>query len=213
MYLYSRQFRLNGSRLHTAMTWAIETAEYVKEVTGIPIRVWAEAYSPGANTVSFTCTMPDMAALEGAWDKLLADGHYHELVDTGVTYGIPESLQDRLMTIVFPTELGPPAEMEYAVVVTSTLSPGNLAKGTLVGIEIAERVQKLTGQTCLFTLSETGDYGGVGWSTLFPNATAMDQANEALYGDPSFTEFVDTNSGCFTGVPGATQQRILRRIL
>lgn len=213
MYLYSRQFRLSGSRMHTAITWAIETAEYVKEVTGIPIRVWAQVYSPGANTLNFTCTVPDLAALEGAFDKLMADNHYQELVDTGVTYGIPESLEDHLMTILYPTEQTAPTEMEYVVNVTSTLAAGRMAKGVPAGIELAERVHKTTGAPCLFTVSESGNYGGVAWSTLFPNATAIDQANQALYGDPSFIEFVDANSDCFTSDPMATQQTILRRIL
>lgn len=213
MYLFSRQFRLNGSRLHTATSWAIETAEYVKEVTGVPIRVWSQVYSPEANTLNFTCTMPDLAALEGAFDKLLADNHYHELADTGVTYGIPESLQDRLMMVMFPAEPPGVTDVEYVVSVNSTMAPGQMAKAVPAGIEIAERVQKLTGAPCIFTVSESGNYGGVGWSTLFPSARAIDEANQALYGDPTFVELVDSSAGCFTDTPGATTQRILRRVL
>lgn len=215
MYLFTRQFRLSGARLRAGTEWAVETTEFCRRTTGLPINLWAEVYSPRPNNLVWAVVVPDLPALETAFDKLMVENHYHDLLDTGLTYGIASSVEDQLRAMVHPQEPRAATEdLEYCAVVTSNMANGHLADGIAVGVEIAQMAEKITGIPTAFFAHTTGNYGGVDWITLYANAAEMDRASTELNTSPEFVELVDTKAGsAFMGTPGATTQRAFRKII
>lgn len=213
MYQYSRLVRLSGSKMEAAMSWAADITEHVKSVTGLPISLFMEVLSATPGTLAWTTIVPDLVTLEAGIDKLPADPRFNELVEAGQAYELPGSVSDRLRSVVHPT--APPAnpvQPEYVTCVYGTIAAGNFARGVAVGVEIAQRVEAITGNVTMFAMDSTGNYGGVAWLTGSPSIAAMQEAEQQINADPSFVEYIDKEaSSAF--VEGATTQRILRRVM
>jgi hypothetical protein len=58
-----------------------------------------------------------------------------------------------------------------------------MASGIELGVEICQRVKKVTGSPSSFGVTSTGPYGGVIWITGFPSMAELQRAGEALNGD------------------------------
>ena len=213
MYQFSRLARLSGSQAASAMGWATEITEHVKSVTGLSVSLFTEVFSAAPGTLAWTTIVPDLATLEAAFDKLTPDTRYNELAEAGQAYTLPGSLSDRLRTIVHPTE--PPAnptQPEYVTCVYATIANGNFARGVAAGVEIAQRVERVTGNVTIFAMDSTGNYGGVAWLTGSASISEMEQAEQKINADLSFVDYIDKEaSSAF--VEGATTQRILRRVI
>ena len=90
---------------------------------------------------------------------------------------------------------------------------GKLARGVELGIDIAQRAEKIAGAPTLFTINVTGTYGGVGWATGHANVRAMEASQAALTADPTWGEYVDRETmGVYADEPSMTTQIIYRRI-
>jgi hypothetical protein len=215
MYLFSRQTRLSGSNLPAAMSWAVDMTEHVKSMTAMQVTLFTEVYSAAPGTLVWSTVVDDLTVLETAFDKLMADSRYHELVATGLQYGIPGTLKDMLRTIVYPTE-APPADApmpEYVTCTYSTIANGQIARAVPIGVEIAQRVTQLTGTPTIFAVDSTGSYGGVAWLGFSSSIAEMQQGEEKINTDPSFVEFIDKEAAtAFVGAPGTTS-RIIRRVV
>lgn len=212
MYQFSRLARLSGAQGASAMGWAVDITEHVKSVTGLSLSLFAEVYSATPGTLVWTTTVPDLATLEAAFDKLPPDPHFNELAEAGQAYTLPGSLSDRLRTIVHPAE-GPIAitQSEYVTAVYATIANGNFAHGVAAGIEIAQRVERITGNVTVFAMDATGNYGGVAWLTGTAGISELQAAEEKINADLSFVDYIDKEaSSAF--VEGATTQRIVRRV-
>jgi hypothetical protein len=216
MYVFSRSSRLSGLHAHAALTWAATITEKVQQTTGLEVNLFSRVYGADVGTLVWGSIVPDLQALEAAFDKLSVDDGFQELSDKGFEYFLPGSTADRLSSIVHPTDAAAVTERrpEYISVVETTIANGHLAEGMAVGVEIAQRAQSITGMTTLFTASTTGNYGTVSWATAFAGIAEMERANELINSDPSFVELIDKKAGgVYTSDPTATQQGILRRIV
>lgn len=213
MYQFSRLIRLSGSQALSAMSWAAEITEHVKNVTGLSVSLFTEVLSAAPGTLAWSTIVPDLATLEAAFDKLTPDPRYNELAEAGQAYELPGSVSDRLRTIVHPAEPpASPAQPEYVTCVYATIANGNLASGVAAGVEIAQRVERITGNPTIFAMDATGNYGGVAWLTGSASISEMQQAEEKINSDLSFVEYIDKEaSSAF--VEGMTTQRILRRVI
>ena len=213
MYQFSRLVRLSGSQAVSAMGWATEITEHVKSVTGLSVSLFTEVFSAAPGTLAWTTIVPDLATLEAAFDKLTPDTRYNELAEAGQAYALPGSLSDRLRTIVHPTEPPVnPTQPEYVTCVYATIANGNFARGVAAGVEIAQRVERITGNVTIFAMDSTGNYGGVAWLTGSAGISEMEQAEQKINADLSFVDYIDKEaSSAF--VEGATTQRILRRVI
>lgn len=218
MYRFSRQLQLSGSKVTSAMAWAVEMTEQVKNVTGLPVNLLSEVLSPGAGTLVWSVMAADLSVFEAAMDKLVVDNRYNELTETGFEYTLPGTLKDMLRTIVHPSEPPVPGtpipDFEYVSCTYSSIAAGQFARAIPIGIEIAQRATELTGTMTVFEIDSTGNYGGVAWLGVSPNITALQQGEERINQDPSFIEFIDKEaSTAFNSGPGATTSRILRKVL
>jgi hypothetical protein len=197
------------------MAWAAAVTEHASQTIGLPISLYVHTLSPDVGTTVAGLIAPDLATLDVAFDKLAADSAYAELVEKGHEFVLPGSTQDRLAQVIYPENFAPDPDrrFDYIVGVQSTIAAGHGARGMAAGVEAAQRAEALSGATVVFLGGVTGNYGGVGWLLLYPDAAAMDRGQTALAGDPGFIEFIDSLEGVFADTPGATTQLIIRRII
>jgi len=212
MYLFGRRAQLSGNKFRKSLEWVAEVTNRVSQTTGLQVGVWNQMFSPAVGTILWTATVPDLATLEGATDKLMVDEDYADLVDKGLDYTMPGMVDDVLGVIISGAP-DPDRPNEYAIVARASIVSGQIATGMALGVEIAERVEAITGSPTLFIAEATGNYGGVGWATGFANISDMERAQMAVNGDAKFIELVDAKAkGVFNDSPGSATQVIYRRI-
>lgn len=212
MYLFSRQARLAPGNTHDAMVWAANITEKVKQITSLDVSLFTKMFSTEVGTLAWTAFVPDLATLETANDKLLADNGYVALVDAGAKFSTAGA-DDILAQIISDT---PPTDrqVEYATVVSTTCTNGNVAKGMQLAIAIAERAQQSTGDPVMVSSAVTGNYGAVAWLSGYEDIQAMERSQQALNADAKFMEFIDKNvAGVYADEPAASQQTVWRRVV
>jgi hypothetical protein len=75
MYLFSRRVRLAAGNTRAAMEWALGQTEKVNRITGLPISLYAQVFSPEVGAIGWSTFVPDLATLEAAGDKLQVEGN------------------------------------------------------------------------------------------------------------------------------------------
>jgi hypothetical protein len=210
MYLFTRQTRLANGNGTAGLDWATSVARKVKEVTGQDVDVWSTVYSAGVGTISWTGWVADLASLEEVGDKLNADPGMNEMVNRGASL-IDGSLDDGLLEPIYG-EPDPTAALQYVGGVVAVASAGSIERAMTIGIEIAQKAEAITGLQTMFVRSLTGPYGGVGWLTGYETITAMEEAQNALAGEPTWLKLIDSTKGCFVEDAASTQATIYRRL-
>ncbi len=195
-----------------AMAWAVTIGEKVTQITGLQISLYSRVFSAEVGTLVWATIVPDLATLEAAVDKLMTDDGYHEMLQTGQKYLIPGSIHDRLSQLVHPTEVDPNRHIEYVALVRSTILQGQMARGGAAGVEIAQRVEQITGVPVMFLSEATGNYGEVSWAIAYSDIAELERFNQTLYADQSFVGYIDSLGGVFAG-EGGTTQIIMRRVV
>jgi hypothetical protein len=212
MYLFSRRARLAPGNTRAAMTWATDITEKANQITDLSVSAFTSTFSPEVGTVVWSTFAPDLASLEAANDKLLADDGYVVMIDEGSRL-IESNIDDALLQIVHG-EVDPSRRVEYATTVQAVCASGSVARGMELGVEIAQRVENITGVPSLFATGVTGPYGSVSWFSGFADAREMDRAQQALSADASFARFIDDNvRGVYAEDFTITRQLIYRRLV
>jgi hypothetical protein len=85
----------------------------------------------------------------------------------------------------------PNRQIEYVTTVRTVCANGNLARGMELGVEIAQRAEKITGTPTLFLADVTGTYGGVGWASGHANAQELEATQQKLAADASWAKWID----------------------
>jgi len=89
-----------------------------------------------------------------------------------------------------------------------------VARGIELGIEIAQKAEKIIGSAGMFATAATGSYGSVAWLSGYADVNELDRAQQKLAADTKFAEFIDKSvPGVYTDEPTASRQVILRRIV
>ena len=213
MYLFSRRARLSGVKFRESIAWATSITERVAQTTGMQVGLWNQTFSPAVGTLVWSTFVPDLATLEAANDKLMVDDAYNDLVERGTEFVIPGSIDDSLGMFIHG-QPDPNRHVEYVAVVRSTIAAGKLARGMGLGVEIAQRAEKITGVPTAFVADATGNYGGVAWLTAFANVAELERGEQTLNTDQAFIELIDTQAtGVYADQAGATTQLVYRRIV
>jgi hypothetical protein len=211
MYLFSRRGRLGGGNLSEANEWAVGITESVNRITGLNVSLYAQVYSPEFGTMVWSCFLPDLAALEAAGDKLLADDAYVAAADKGAAM-IDGGLDDSLLQVIHG-EVDPNRQIEYVTSVRTVCANGNLRRGLELGVEIAQRAEKVSGSPTMFLLEATGTYGGVGWVSGFPDVRTMETAQQALSADEEWLKYIDKEAArVYADAPGAATSLMYRHV-
>jgi hypothetical protein len=211
MYLFSRTVRLAPGNTKAAMTWATSITEKVNQISDLPVALYLQTFSPEVGRMAWSTFAPDLAALEAVNDKLVADDSYLALVDSGAKFALGGA-DDLLSQVVYGAP-DPARQVEYVSTVTTTCANGAVMRGIELGVEIAQRVEKVIGLPGLFGTAVTGNYGSVGWITGYTDVAEMERAQAALAASTDFGKFIDKNvPGVYTDDPTASQQLIFRKI-
>ena len=211
MYLFSRRIRLAPGNTRKSMEWALAQTESVNKITGLPVSLFMQVYSPEVGVMAWSTFVPDLTTLEAAGDKLNADEGFASAVDAGSSMTVGGA--DDLLAQVIYGEPDPNRQIEYATAVQTVCATGSVGRGMEAGVELAQRAEQVMGTPVLFLANVTGNYGTVGWLSGYENVQAMESAQQALTSDADWAQFVDQKtSGVYTDDPSATTQLIFRRL-
>jgi hypothetical protein len=212
MYVFNRSGRMSGANEREAIPWAIAIGEKVSQVTGLQVSLYSHVFSPEVGTLVWATIVPDLVTLEAAMDKILPDDGYHDMAQAGLNYVDPASFHDRLEQIVHPGDLDTNLQHGYVSLVRSTINGGQLARGMTSGVEIAQRLEQITGMQCVFMSQATGNYGEVSWAVPFADIVELERAGQAINSDLSFVGLIDSLGGVYTDTPGASTQVVMRKL-
>jgi hypothetical protein len=212
MFLYTRRATLKNGNTRKAMDFALKITEKANKVSGLDVSLYSEVYSPNAGALVWSAFVPDLATLEAGTDKLQGDDGFVKLIDEGAAF-VQEGIADGLSMLVSGTP-DPNRTVNYATVVQTACSNGNIGHGIEVGIEIAQRAEKITGVPTLFMATVTGPYSGVAWITGVADIQSVEAAQAALVADVSFGEFIDQEAGgVYTDDENLTTSTLYRRLV
>ena len=211
MYLFSRRVRIGGGQTRAAMEWALGQTEKVNRITGLQVSLYTQVYSLEVGSIGWSTFVPDLATLEAAGDKLNVDDDFVSATDKGAALTVGGA-EDTLSQVLSGAP-DPSRQIEYVTGVRTVCATGNLARGMELGVEIAQRAEKITGTPTLFLADVTGIYGGVGWVSGHENIQALETAQQKLASDASWAKYLDKEvKGTYVDEPGQTTQLIYRRL-
>lgn len=204
MYLYSTSVRPGMANPVKVMEWALSMTEKINQISAVPSALWTSVMSPAMGTLAWTSVVSDLAIIEATEAKLAADPGYMALVDEATALLSTDPADQMLMRLVHGDRDAASIDAHYASTVRATLAPGSMGAGIELGVDLAQRVKKITGRPTSFAVSVTGDYGAVMWVSLAETIEQLQAANEALDSDAEFSKAVDNEAGK-AYLPGATQ--------
>lgn len=207
MYLFTRRGRL--TRGVQGVLWATTIRDHVSQLIGNEVGLWATAYSPATGTVTWTSWWSDLATLDAAMRRLTADKRYVELVVEGIEY-MPLGVDDALFQSLYMTD-GDMSSMNVVGTVSAVTAVGKAVEAVTSGIAIAQKFESITGQPSGFHVNVTGNYGGVGWLSAYPDLAAFEAANSKVSADASWLAYLDSLT-CYGTDVSATQSTLYQKI-
>ena len=202
MYVFTRSRRVDPEHFTKAMESVVELTEHARKITGRQIDAWTAVMSPEVGTIVWSLWAEKIGDIEQGGDALAADSGFMKLVEKyDDLYEGP--YVDGIATVVHGDVDPSDTSYEYVGVAVATLANGRLQEGIAAGIEIAEAVTKATGDNTLFTVNNTGIFGGVAWITPMANVAAVDAGEAALTASAEWLPLLDRVGSAFN--PGASQ--------
>ena len=188
-YMFNRSARLGAGKTLDAMAWAVKITEKVNSITGTETSLWATSMSPEVGMLSWNSVVEDYAELMTANDKLMADGGYLDLLEQGSNYADGNGADDVLIRLLHAEPVSAPPN--FASVTAGHVASGRSVDAMTLGVEIAQRITKITGRPAMFGSSVTGDFGGIGFIVLSDTIEQVQAADEALAADPDWATMID----------------------
>lgn len=210
MFLFTRRSRLAGGNGMAGIEWATGVCAKVKEITGQEVQLWANVYSPGFGTISWTSWFADLASLESVADALSADASYQALANSAPSF-TEGGFDDGLLQPIHGAP-DPERPIQYVIGVQAVAAAGNAERAIAAGVDIAQHSESTTGVPTMFLRSLSGPYGAVGWLTGYESIAAVQAASEALEADPAWLKLIDSTEGCFVADAAITQQTLYRKL-
>lgn len=211
MYLFTRIASVTAGTLRRRIAWALDQTERVNRITDLRFSLYTPAFSPQVGSLVWSTFVPDLTALEAADSKLMVEEDFLAAIEEGAEF-LGSSLDDGVSQVLYGAP-DPTRHIEYVGAVRTVCANGEFRRGLELGVEIAQRADRITGLQTLFVASMTGDYGTVGWLTGHPDVGSVERSNAALAADRDWLDFIDREaSGAYTDEPGATQQLCYRRL-
>lgn len=211
MYVFTRSIRLGGSgKIRDAMTWSLELTEKINQISETRFSLWSPLFSANAMSLSWATQVDELEELEAVDAKLMADDSYVSMIDRGTAFNSGDQVDDALVSYVHG-DFSKSGDVKVVSIVETTVANGAFAKGMEVGVEIAERVEKITGLPTGFGIHSSGTYGRVQWLTGYGSIAEMQKAENAVNSDPGFLQLLDSKVP-EVYVQGSGEQRLARKI-
>lgn len=224
-YLLTRQAQLSPGQTMKSLEWAQNVTEKVGSVTGLPVRLYQQVFSPQVGGLQWHVFVPNISTLESLLDKIQQDDAALKLIDTGAQYltaqntGLTVGHISDFLSSVISGEVGLHGAQQarggpqYQTIVQAIMTPGNYEQAMQVGPQIAQQVEKVSGAPTLFAIDQTGVYGGARFITSFDDVRQMEQSQQRLQENREWLQFIDEQAGTFSDQPFSTRQSIYRRLL
>ena len=210
MYLFARRGRLAGTVGEAPVQWALAVGAKAQEISGHEVQLWANVYSEGFGTLTWTMWVPDLAAMEAASDAVQGDADYQALTALGATH-LDGGVDDRLFTPVAGAP-DPDRDVAYVSSVEAVCAAGSISRAMAAGVELAEQAEKITGLPTIFGRRLTGPYGSIGWLTGYADLAEFERAQDDLAAESTWVELLDGTEGCFVEDAAVTHQTLYRRL-
>ena len=205
MYLYSMSARPGPVNPVKVMDWALRMTEKVNQIGEAPVALWTPVMSGASGTLAWTAVVPDLAMVLDTQAKLIADSGYLALVDEATELLSPtETPVEGVMQLVHGDSDAAKVDANFAMTVMATLAPGAMRSGVQLGVDIAQRVKRLTGLPTSFAIGVTGPYGAVMWVSLAETIEQLQAGNDAMNADEDFARLLDEQAAD-AYLPGAEQ--------
>ena len=212
MYLYSTSVRPGMANPAKVMDWALRMTEKINQIGEVPSTLWTSVMSPATGTLAWTSVVSDLGIIEATEAKLFADSGYMALVDEAIgLMSATEPPVQMLMQLVHGDSDAANFDAQYASTVLATLAPGSMRTGIELGVDIAQRVKRITGLPTSFAVGVTGDYGAVMWVSLAETIQQLQAGNEALGADEEFSKVLDKDAA--KAYLPAAEQSITRKVV
>ena len=212
MYLFTRTARLTqGGRVADKVAGAVELTNLVSAASGQPIGLHATEFSPALGTIVWSIFVEDLPTLQAGGDAMLADAAVQDFIADRGNELFADGMDDSLVEVLHGTP-DPEREINYVSGIQSAVGPGRLRQGIGLGIELAEKSSAISGQACLFVAAMTGQFGGVGWLTGYPDLMSLQQGERAIFSDPAMLDLID-GPAAEAFPPAGTAATIYRRIV
>jgi hypothetical protein len=209
MYLFSRQARLNSME---GVAWAANIGKVAAELGEHEVDLWMRAYSPGFGVVVWTSWWDTLVAMESGFAKFTTNEKYLSLAAEGRGF-LEGEVDDTLYRSLYDgSGAGGDAVAQYVSVVQAVCANGNLERGMMAGVEIAQKAEAATGRSTGFVANVTGHYGGVGWLAGYQSLAEFEDAQDKLNTDASFVKFVDSTTGAYVQDPSVTQTLLFAKV-
>lgn len=209
MHLFSRTALIDPEHTEHALGFCVEIADYVSKATGLEVVPWTTVYGAPVGTVSWSCRVDSLAAMGAAQDALAGDSAYMKKVAKASDDLFDGHAEDTIGQFVAMAGSGTTIP-RFASVVTAQCAHGRIAEAMAWGVDMHERVHKLTGLDGSFLRGLYGPWAGVAWISLADSLDAVEAAEAATGGDDGYLEALDAGGPLF--MPGTAAQRLLRRL-
>jgi hypothetical protein len=211
MYLFTRSVTLSGSPGRT-LEYALKTAEMVNDTIDLEVALWGNVFGQPVGTFSFNTMVDGRAALGAATAALAGNPAYLEQLERGQEFAGAIPTEDILRQLVHPTELagdGAPVG-SFAEAITATPAAGQIGAAMAWGVEVSNLASGITGVPVSFWADAYGPFGQMTWLIVYPDAAAVDAANDTLNSNADYIASLDGNGALF--VPGSGERALYTRI-
>lgn len=203
MYLFTRSATLVGGPGRT-LEYVAKVTEIVNSTIDLEVSLWGNLFGRPVGTFSWNAAVEGRAGLGSATAELAANPDYLAELDRGQEFAGATPTEDVLRQLVHPAELpgDGPAVGAFAEAITVTPAAGHLADVMGWGVEISNMATSVTGVPVSFWADAYGRFGQVTWLIVYPDAAAVDAAQDKLNASAEYITSVDKAGNLFEAGSG-----------
>jgi hypothetical protein len=207
MYIFSRTRTVNPEHMQEAMTYSVEVAKHVTNVSGFEVYPWTSVYGMPIGTNSWSARVDSHAAMGVAQEKLLKDKGYQKLIADASRLFVGPA-EDVMMEFVSAS--GDGKVQQFASLVSAQCAPGRISDAMGWGVDIMNHVAKVTGRNAAMVRGLYGPWATIGWITSADSLEDVDSANAAIAADAKYIQRIDEGGPLF--VASSARQWLIRRL-
>lgn len=206
MLIFARTATVSPGHQLAGMTFAVEIATRVSEITGAKLSVYQSVFGLPLGTVMWTERLETIAELGEQTSKLMANPAYVDAIEkAGHLFG-PIG-EDMLINVVATSSTGP---KPITISTTATVALGKFEDAMEFGVAVQQHVAKTTGFGTSFATDVFGTYGGVRWLTGVDTMAEVDKFQASLGSDSDLIKMVSSAGDLF--VPGSGRNGLIQKI-
>jgi hypothetical protein len=210
MYLFTRETTLVGGQ-RRPLQYALEITEKVNATIDLDVHLWAAVLGRPVGTLSWNAVVEGRGALGAATAALGGSEAYQDILERGQEFATGPAT-DTLRQLVHPAELTGEgtAVGNFAEAITAVPAPGQIAAAMGWAVEISELASGIAGVPVTFWADAYGNFGRVTWLIVYPDAAAVDAANDRLNSSAEYIGSIDAHGELF--VPASGERALFTRI-